>query len=53
MKLNAFLLADILHILHTQLARVVRHDFAHPFLGFILWDGLEYLEAPWHFRLEP
>ena len=33
-KLNAFLLADILHLSHTQFARVVRHGFVHPFLGF-------------------
>ena len=48
-KPNAFLLADSLH-LSIQLARVVRHDFAHPFLGFVLCYGLECLEG---FRLEP
>ena len=47
-KLNAFLLADILHLSHTQLARIDRHDFTHPFLGFILCYGLEYLEGSWH-----
>ena len=42
-KLNAFLLAGILHLSHTQFARVVRHDFARPFLGLRLR----------RFRLEP
>ena len=51
MKLSALLLADNLHLSHSQLARVVRHDFAHPFLGFVLRYGVECVEGFRRFRL--
>ena len=51
-KLNAFLLAGILHLSHPQFARVVRHNFA-TFFGIRSLLGLEYLEDFWRFRLEP
>jgi len=50
--LNSFLLADLPHLSHTQLARVVRHDFAYPFLVFILCGSFEYLEGFWCVRLK-
>ena len=43
-ELNSFLLVDLPHLSH-QFARVVRHDFAHPFPGFVLCGSFEYLEA--------
>ena len=43
--LNSFLFADLPHLSDTQLARVVRHDFAHPFLAFVLCGSLDILKA--------
>ena len=49
-KLNAFLLADNLH-LSPERARTFRHDFAHPFLGFVLCYGVECIEGFQGFRV--
>jgi len=44
-ELNSFLLTNLPQLSHTQLARVVPHDFAHPFLGLNFCGDFEYFEG--------